>query len=235
MTSTDSTDTIDLTPTDNCTPASRGKRLRRIRNMTNESRRVFAEGAGVSVNTLKCWELGAICGISKDGCKKTVEYAIKKGILCSIEWLLYEIGFPPVYITDNEENRDGTTNSKNTVILSDDDIIFNELINFTNHYHEVMQLKITDDSMSPNFVRGDIVAGPKVTPDKLHLLAGYSCIIQLDTGEELLRNLIWDQHTKLFSLVPLNFHAKTENLLIHNPSVVSIAPVTRVYKPTPKF
>lgn len=83
------------------TPEARAKRLRRVRNLANLSRKALCEDGLINVNTLKGWELGRYGGLPKDGAEKIIQRIAREGVHCTLDWLLHEIGPGPRLISND--------------------------------------------------------------------------------------------------------------------------------------
>ncbi len=204
------------------TPAARAERLRRVRGLSNLSRQELCEQEGLNYNTLRGWELGRFGGLSETGAKRVSLRLLEAGVLCSPDWLLYEIGPSPefappathtpaeVALIETELTPDQAKQNK---------FIAEEVQLFRTHYARSLDFLVRDESMLPQFEPGDIVAGVKTTD--FASLIGKIAIVVLKEGTTLLRQVHQDpNHLNRFMLIATNIaagspHSALSNIKIH--------------------
>ncbi len=195
---------------------ARAERLKRVRLLAGLSRKEMGEGElAIHSDTYKGWETARFGGLTDKGAQKVVEKLRVYGVSCSVNWLLYGIGVPPFQDHSIKASSDNLINNSTSSSVfgcnkvDQIDQIFGdsagriskELAAFKAQENSI-DFCITDDSMSPWYLPGDIVAGVKILA---MIRDGVDCIIQLPSGELLLRKV---------------HHGKGEgayNLLTHKP------------------
>ncbi len=201
------------------TPAARAERLRRVRGLSNLSRQELCEQEGLNYNTLRGWELGRFGGLSETGAKRVSLRLLEAGVLCSSDWLLYEIGPSPEFspaaahtpaLLETELTPDQAKQNK---------YIAEEVQLFRTHHARSLDFRVSDASMLPQFAPGDIVAGVKTTD--FESLIGTIAIVVLKEGTTLLRQVHQDpNHPNRFMLIATNIaagspHSALSNIKIH--------------------
>ena len=152
-------------------PLVKGERLRRLRNLANLSREEFCDDGSINFTTLISWEVGRFGGVSVKGAKRVIERVAREGVICTPEWLLYEIGVGPEVRADY--TRINKITAKNTPALSMRDEkanIIEELMLFKKLNKQAIDFIIEDDTMLPQFQIGDYVAGIMRFDDKIKKL-----------------------------------------------------------------
>jgi len=195
---------------ENATPQKRAERLKRVRNLANLTRKAMAEHDSLNVNTLKAWELGRYGGLPKDGAQKVIERVAKEGVLCSLDWLLYGKGFGPQVTHDQV-----FSTSLDATILTETQKIAEESLLFKKHYPEAIVYHVIDDGMSPYFNIGDVVLSHQKETQINKNLHSKNCIVQLNDGRLLLRNLRLTPEGKI-NLICLNPNTGVDEPAIHN-------------------
>lgn len=204
------------------TPAARAERLRQVRGLANLSRQELCEQEGLNYNTLRGWELGRFGGLSEGGAKRVSLRLLEAGIVCSADWLLYEIGPPPeVNLTPNHARTETVLTCADATPDQEkqNKLITEELQLFRTHYARSLDFLVRDESMLPQFEPGDIVAGVKTTD--FESLIGKVAIVVLKEGTILLRQVHQDpNHPHRFMLIATNIgagasHSALSNVKIH--------------------
>jgi hypothetical protein len=174
---------------------ARAERLKRARLMAGLSRKEMGEGEfPIHADTYKGWEIGRFGGLTEKGAQKVIEKLKAHGIHCSVNWLLFGVGVPPF------EDYSGVSTSQVDNAFEDQGAQISRELSVFKAQKNAIDLYISDDSMSPWYLPGDVVAGIKILS---MIRDGVDCIVQLPSGELLLRKV---------------HHAKTEgsyNLLPH--------------------
>ena len=134
--------------------------------------------SNLNVRTFVEWENGRHNGISKVGAKKVIARAEDLGVFCSFVWLMYGVGFCPSFDhslqLSAEQEKQALT-------------IFQEILPATGKRFTA-ELTVSDHSMAPDYLPGDLVAGSKIT-DNWDLAVGRVCLVQLSEGAILLRRI----------------------------------------------
>jgi transcriptional regulator with XRE-family HTH domain len=204
-------------------PEARAERLKRVRNLANLSRIEMCVGTNLNVNTLKGWEISRFGGLSKNGAEKIVARLASVGVICSVDWLMYEIGDAP------QVNLSFTTEipieimEPNLTEEKEKKLMTEELLLFRSHTSKSLDYIITDDSMSPMFEKGDMVAGVKVkNPQET---VGKPAIVTLQDGRKLLRKIYKGTAPQSFTLIAIALESNAKDLILLDTPVKLIAPV----------
>ncbi|HVV69219.1 MAG TPA: hypothetical protein VG895_00155 [Patescibacteria group bacterium] len=205
-------------------PEARAKRLRKLRNLANLTRKEMCEHTGIKIDTLIGWEVARHGGLSENGAQKVIGELKKEGVMCTADWLLYEIGQGPTIIPNFENVMlEPPPNSK--VISDQDKHIIEELIYFRNHNPGSVDLVIHDDSMNPCYQKGDYVAGIKRYKDDIQSVIGLDCIVQTADGKLLLRKLLTEGNSKKFNLICTNINSNISDPIVYNIDLIYAAAV----------
>lgn len=198
-------------------PQARGERLRRIRNLANLSRTQICERGGLNYNTFKGWELGRFGGLTKSGARRVCARLTEVGVICTIDWLLDENGLPPEVTFRSECSHSPSIDEQQQDLIE-------ELNLFHKHFPQALDYRVTDDSMSPQFNIGDVVAGAKTSDHEKAI--GYAAIIRLNNDKTLLRMVKQNPHnSESLTLLSTNLDSQALDLILLNADVQEIAPV----------
>lgn len=208
---------------------SRAERLKRLRNLANLTRKDLCEPANINVLTYKGWELGRYGGLPKDGARAVIERLRSDGVECNLEWLLHEVGEAPKIIFDKFEDK--SNNHLNQSSLRDHEFIIDELLLFRKHFINCVDYKVMDDGMMPQYAIGDVVAGIPIHLDDVMKYDIQNCIVQLATGELILRNLRIDKNSNQLRLLCLNPETTVVEPVLFNPEITTLATVILHRKP----
>jgi DNA-binding XRE family transcriptional regulator len=199
----------------------KGKRLQQAREMVRFDRKEAAKIAEVSVHTYKGWEVGKYDGLPENRAKKLLPALAAEGLQCSLEWLMHGIGDAPKKTRGyqvKEELGEYTISES----APDEKAIKDELALFCKNCTNPLYLTIDDDSMTPQFLPGDVVAG-KIVPKRTYKeLIGSPCIIQLKTGEILLRQLQHGTIKNHYDLVCTNQNTQ-QTFCLSNIEIANVA------------
>ena len=180
------------------TPSARAARLKRLRNLANLTRSEMCGTGEININTLKGWEIGRYGGLPLDGAQKVITRIAKEGVTSTIDWLLYETGMGPV-ISDITSKNHQESDTKQTESIEDEDVLIQaELLYFKQFYKDTIDYAVKDDGMAPQYQVGDTVAGIKHYGTSIDSLIGMDCIVQLNDGRVLLRQIKKDPSTVFF-------------------------------------
>lgn len=164
----------------------RGERLRRIRNLANLSRKMLCDAAEININTYIGYEVGRYGGLTLKGADKVIHCLSSKGVYCSLAWLMHGVGKGPEVITDTDLI---SASDSYLDVISEEQKIRNELNVFRDHYKDAVDRQIIDDGMLPTYEIGSYVAGVPVSKSSIANILGSDCIVQLKSGEMMVRNL----------------------------------------------
>lgn len=198
-------------------PQARGERVRRLRNLANLSRQALCSNGDFKIDTLIGWEVARHGGLTKKGAEKLIHRLEREGIVCSLEWLMYEGGPGPMLITDFNKKHIIEPGEENTKIAT-------ELLVFKNHYDGALALCIPDNSMEPQYNQGDYIAGVSCTKDKWSMLPGHDCIIQLTSGSLILRKVLSGEDNT-YTVAASNLKSGVQQLVMTNITFADAAPV----------
>jgi hypothetical protein len=206
-------------------PEAQAARVKRVRNLANLERIEMCNDGSININTLKGWERGRYGGLSKVGAKKIVARVLQEGVICTPEWLLYEIGEGPRLIANFDKVK--APIEPNSIIspAKDDEFITEELLLFRKHYPNALDLKIADDGMAPYFQLGDVVAGIRCQGDDVNQLIGAIVIAHVVDGRILLRRLQAGNKPGRYILHCLNATTRVLEPVIYNVELISAAAV----------
>lgn len=212
---------------------ARGLRLKSIRQSLNLSRHAFAEKLGVSVFAVQNWEINKNKGLSEDRIFQVVNVLKQMGAHCTVEWLSNGLGPGPTIVdptfadlvvgqalpAENEEEEE--------LIL-----IAKELKLFRDHYPgAAIDMQVQDDGMEPQYVQGEYVAGLIHTGDQIKKLFNSECIVQIETGEILLRLLKQGSFEEHYTLMCFNANTKLIRPILYDVKLLMAAPVIWARKP----
>jgi HTH-type transcriptional regulator, cell division transcriptional repressor len=200
-----------------------GKRLVRLRNLANLSRKNVSARYGINVNTYTNWELGVYDGLSKNAVSKISNFCQHEGIIFSIEWLLYGVGegphICPVFPTPPQD----TVSKPN--LDNEEQQIISELLYFREHHKEHIDMVVSNDSMEPRFMIGEYVAGIKYYREAIDALIDKDCIVQTKDGKLLLRKIKNKNSGGHYTLTCNNPNTKITEPVLYDVELISAAPV----------
>jgi DNA-binding transcriptional regulator YiaG len=199
-------------------PEARARRIRYVReSVLGVSREQFSIKSRISASSLQNWEQERNKGLTEAGARRLVSAFREEGADCTVEWLLYEIGEKPTAPFSK-------ATMKELLKSPDEEIISKELQLYHDLNPRSIDTVVADDGMSPIFWPGDYLAGKRYAGEEVKKTIGLPCIVELETGELLVRMLeIGDQDDK-FNLYCANPNALTKKIY-RNVDVKSSAPV----------
>lgn len=211
------------------TPEARSERLRRVRNLSNLTRKQICDDKTININTFTGWELAKFGGLPVDGAERIVKRVAKEGVICSIDWLLHGTGLPPQVIIDrsNESNLIENSFSIPSYLEVHEKAIFEELIIFRKYYKDIIYLIIQDDSMLPIYKPGEWVAGANYYGNAIPNLIGLDCIVKTEDGQTLVRTLRLGNIENCYDLICKNTNTTLRMPVLYNTKIVSAAPIIR--------
>lgn len=200
-------------------PAQRGERVWHIRKMVlHHSRQQFSKKHGIPAPSLQNWETGKYGGLTEKGAQKLIQAFKVDGIECSIEWLLYGIGSPPMHYATGRPALLKADLQSSTELLQ-------ELQLFHKLHPNAVDAFITDNEMQPCFTKGDLVAGIRVFDATIANIIGQNCIIQLKDGTIWIRQLQKTLQVDHYALACINPESKTHPIAIESQTIFSVAPI----------
>jgi len=206
-------------------PKAKGERLRRVRYLANLSREEFCSDGGVNLTTLVSWEVGRFGGLSTKGASRVIARVAKEGVFCTLDWLLYEVGAGPEVNVDYKKSqiKSKSNNSKN--YAAENSVIIKELMLFKKINENPIDFVIDDDAMLPYYQINDYVAGTNRFDKKISSLIGLNCIVQINSGRIVMRNLQRGPRANSYSLIATNLQTKIKDSIIYDVELVSAAPI----------
>jgi len=205
---------------ENSSAEARAERLRKIRNLANLSRKDLCDSDALKLNTYKGWELARFGGLPIDGAERVVKRVAKEQVVCAIDWLLYGKGQEPYILPQPNISSE----------INEQDLIIKEILVFQSLYPNATYTKINDDSLSPQYVCGDYVAGIKIFGKDITTAINQVCLVELTNGDILVRYLRQGSNKKYFQLIPTNINNTLENPHIFEAELNFAAPIIRHYK-----
>ncbi|CDZ79389.1 hypothetical protein BN59_03707 [Legionella massiliensis] len=206
------------------TPEARADRLKRLRNLTNLSRKEICEFCNLNLNTYKGWELGRFGGLPADGAEKIISHVIRLGVICTTDWLLYGKDPSPSLASTKSNLTDG-----DNIEVSSLNLIEKEFTVFQSLLENALLERVDDDSVLPNFKEGDYLAGVKLYDQEISLAVNQLCIVQTIDGKKLIRYLKRGTSKDCYSLISTNPLSKSQDLAIINTRLLYAAPIYRHY------
>lgn len=204
-------------------PEARGLRVRRLRNMANLSRQDMCRDEEFKLDTLIGWELARHGGLTQKGAVKIIKCVAKEGVICTVEWLLYNIGSGPIVVTNSEDIQESLI--KTSPVTDEDQFILEELLLFRKNNPDSVELHIMDDHMSPIYNKGDYIAGIKRYQDKLQSTIGFDCIVKPFEGEIKARRVLAGNLPNQYTLLPINLTGETSSKILTNIPLIFAAPI----------
>jgi transcriptional regulator with XRE-family HTH domain len=198
-------------------PEMRALRLKRVRNLANLSRDQMCDDGEIKRNTLIGWECARFGGLTSHGAIKVLARITRERVHCTLEWLLDGIGPEP--------SVNPLMQSDQLSEVSDEDVIGSELAFFMVRNLNAVHVIVKDEEMLPSFHVTDYVAGTKRMGKDIQHIIGRDCIVQLEDGRVLLRNVREGSYPDTYTLICTNPSITTKNSVIPNVRLVYAAPV----------
>jgi len=214
--------------TDETDLAALGVRLKILRAMAGLKRLELAGLAGVSKTSLSYWENGKTRSISLRSMRKILKAIEHKGVFCNEEWLLTERGEPPKKISGSGQT---TSIDSNIDILSSSfEREINQFLSSCGNQDKAAIVRVENDSMNPQFEKGDILGGVFVSADTIDLTKEKFCIIKIHGKLDVRR--VRNGNTK--GKFNLSYLSRDEHnaspFEISDISLEMLAPIVRVWR-----
>lgn len=212
--------------------AAQGIRIKRLRNLTCLSRRAFALKHHISPGTLQNWEDGRYNGLTKSAVKQLLAALRAENILCSATWLVTGDGNEPIFSPpQNHSDVHSDSLVVPTHALNDEMRIITEEIKLFNQLNANSHVTIlTDDTMEPHYQKGNLVAGKRRYHADIKALINQTCIIQLQTGIVVIRQLEASREENLYNLIATNQSTQVNPANYYNQAIFSAAPIIWIRK-----
>ncbi len=201
----------------------RGNRLKTLRKLLRYSTLAFSEQCETKESTFKSWEQGRFTGLTATGALRVIEACQKEGVTCTLEWLLHGKGLEPTKNSISQEVLAITKDSSSPITQ--------ELLVFHKLHPNAIDTIVGDDSMEPVFSKGDYVAGIRCFDKDIKKLMGLNCIVQLQTGEIIVRTLQAGEQPDFYTLSNLNLNTTIELSNFKNIKLFSAANIIWIRKP----
>lgn len=212
-------------------PEARAERLRKVRNMANLSREAMCAHDNLNINTYKGWEIARYGGLPVDGAERVVARVAQEGVVCTVDWLLHEIGVGPHVVPDYQKAQHDQQQPTTIVQLNNEEqLIINELLLFRKQFSNTINFEVEDDGVSPLYQRGDIVAGIKRHSDRIHEVVGQVCIVQTQDGKTLVRHVREGELPGKYTLTCTNLNTSVKKPIMYDVTLASAAPIIRYYR-----
>lgn len=192
--------------------------------MANLSRNEVCDFLTITLSKYKNWELGRYGGLPAYAALNIIKMLEKQGVVCEKNWLLTGEGLNP-YVPPKYTEKNGiplSLDSKHSVL--------EEIQILSRYYDNVVYLKIEDDAMSPQYEIGDIVAGIKITGEKIISLIEENCILLPEDSSSLVRNIRLGSKKGLYNLQCINLNTKIKKPIEYDCALIFAAKIIRVYK-----
>jgi len=189
---------------------ARGKRLRELRELLRFSRNKMAEACSISPSTLQGWEMARYGGLTMGGAKECARFFAQHGLTVDPLWLMFEKGKHPLG-KQKEDDKDLVVAAVLEQGMSEHTHVRQELKLFSQHCQDVIDLIVPDDALAPLINKGDCVAGKRYFDNEITNIMGKPAIVQLVSGETLVRILEQGKTEGLYNLISINKEFPKQN------------------------
>ena len=198
---------------------ARAVRLKKLRKMTQLSRKDFCSKYKLSQGTLQNWETARFGGLTEKGAKIMTKCLLSEGIICSFEWLMFQAGTAPRLINQLQQKQASSNRTSNHTIID-------ELNYFYSQHPSSFHTVISDDSMEPIYKKGFTVCGEKYDQAVWYKVTNQNCIVKLSNREALVRHVRpISNDTKTLELIALNPYSNCELKHVITDQIDFIAPI----------
>src|SRR5438874_1764938 len=122
-----------LTNDPDSSPEARALRLKRLRTIANLTRKQICENSGLNINTYIGYEVARYGGLTRWGAEKVITRLAQEGVICTFNWLMYNIGAPPT-IPFNLHEISTPSQLQTQQPDNEEKLIIDELLLFRSHY-----------------------------------------------------------------------------------------------------
>tara|TARA_Y100000991_G_C21927430_1_gene329301 strand:- start:59 stop:685 length:627 start_codon:yes stop_codon:yes gene_type:complete len=194
-------------------------RLKKLRKMTQLSRKDFCDKYNMSSGTLQNWETARFGGLTEKGARLIITFLKQENIICSFEWLMFQAGQPPKLTHTSHPP------SQNKPAPQGSDII-HEINYFYKLHATSFHTVIQDDSMEPVFKKGWTVCGEKYDRSVWYKVTHQDCIVQLTNRDPIVRHVRpTQQDTRTLELIALNPYSNCAFKQVITDQIDFIAPI----------
>ncbi|MFA6409389.1 MAG: hypothetical protein WCW01_04360 [Gammaproteobacteria bacterium] len=190
----------------------------------------MCENSSLNICTYKGWEVGGYGGLPVDGAERVIKRIAEEGVVCTAEWLLYEIGQGPYIIPDFKKLNKDSQRINTAEISEEKEKILQEILLFRKNFPEAIDYQIKDDGVTPIYNPNDFVAGVKYFGDTIRTIVNQYCIVQTLDGKTLVRLLKEGTSPNKFLLLCTNPQTLVTNPALYDVELASAAPILRCYK-----
>ncbi len=200
---------------------TRAKRLRYLREEVLRLTRaeMAKKFRGVTEASLQNWEYAQYVGLSERGAILISNGCETFGINCSVEWLMHGIGEPPGELLTKKKK---ITEISSSEAESEEAKIIKELKFFYSLNPDSIDTIVNDNTMNPCFYLGDHVAGKRYFNEEISKALDKPSIIQLKTGELLVRVLKKESDD---TYLAINTIKKGAGKKLEKTQILSVAPI----------
>jgi transcriptional regulator with XRE-family HTH domain len=186
------------------------ERIKALRGYLSMTRKEFCSKHGIPEPTLRAWEL-SLYSISPTHLQKLIKAFERENILCTTDWLLHGEGTPPLFAVEtiNRELEKVTDDMSGNPSLVSPVLVESAVFGRYNPGSFVMQ--VSDNSMLPQFERGDYVGGIKQDLSLKPADFGKIYIVILEDGSQVVRIVYQGDTEKTFTLGCLNLLNQQKN------------------------
>lgn len=162
----------------------RGARLRYAREMSGLTQKNIEKSYGIKAGTITIWENGRHYGLNEKSAHTMIAIFKAAGVICHAPWLLHGEGVAPIkHMLAMQPIAAYTAYSDQAAIIHE------EILHFLQSHPGTIDYKISDHAMSPAFLKDDYVIGVPLEKKEWPQAVGHDCLIQLDSGEILVRKM----------------------------------------------
>ncbi|MBY0282215.1 MAG: hypothetical protein K2W94_08710 [Alphaproteobacteria bacterium] len=204
-----------------------GKRIRIAITLCGMKFPAFCQKHKISLSYLYAIEKGKH-SLSQGIAKRIVLAMQQEGYFCSTNWLLAGEGISPCTFEELKKREDSEHNldlKAVTSLLTPELKVIREIAFFRDLHSDCIVVGVFDDSMEPFYSLGDYVAGIFKKKEEVETCMGVNCIIQLTSGEQIIKRLLKGNKEEFFTLSSTNPHTKVENPILYNQKIEKIAPI----------
>lgn len=172
-------------------------RFRYARSLTGLTRSAFCRKYGISYNSLQSWEISRKTS-REAGITKFCDALAKAGIVCTEAWLFEGIGQLPTYTANDSETiyspplTDRMLKAKHPELATS--LALKEAMFFQQNHQaksfDPIIIELLDDSMQPEYKKGDLIGALRLPLDEAYKLNQRVCLVETKPHHFLVRNLI---------------------------------------------
>jgi hypothetical protein len=131
----------------------------------------------------------------------------------------------PRRLPNSNQQSDLLSQSEVTIHIDENTKIVDELLQFKKNYKNATDFCIQDDGMTPFYSLGEYVAGVNLFADQISAAIGSNCIITMETGDNLVRELRKGSLPNTYTLVCVNTRTTLDKPILYDVTLTSAAPI----------